>query len=69
MGVKEQRRRPFVYSTGLFRGESRLITRGATGPMVGLGRGASNGVECGDSNELDGGMSPEIVSGYGKALA
>ena len=57
-----------MYSSELSGGESNGLECGATGPMVESSRGTNRAIECGESVELDGGMSPELVSGDGEAL-
>jgi hypothetical protein len=55
-----------VYSGELFRGGIRGMKCGATGQMIGLGRGDRGVVGCEDRVELEGDLFPELVTGDGE---
>ena len=55
-----------LYSGELFRGGIRGMKCGATGQMIGLGRGDRGVVWCEDRVELEGDLFPELVTGDGE---
>jgi hypothetical protein len=55
-----------LYSGELFRGGIRGMKCGATGQMIGLGRGDRGVVGCEDRVELEGDLFPELVTGDGE---
>jgi hypothetical protein len=57
---------PVLYSGELFRGGIRGMKCGATGQMIGLGRGDRGVVGCEDRVELEGDLFPELVTGDGE---
>jgi hypothetical protein len=60
------RYRAVMYSGELFRGGIRGMKCGATGQMIGLGRGDRGVVGCEDRVELEGDLFPELVTGDGE---
>ena len=61
-------RKRVVYSSELIRGVSSGVTRGATGQMRVLGRGAKGAVECYESVEQHRGWRCGLALGDGEAL-